>query len=360
MPSSSCNSRAAGDSQRGPQIEVPLADISSEFRNLQLDDRENRLLVRRAPGDSLLVRMSHPSMVFSPGETMRFEVVPHLLPVAADTRVQIQAQLLDAQQRQLWSSEQDVRAGSGEAVPLELTLPEEEGVYDIVITAQQNAGWPRALRQSLRWKRAIAERRVQLVVISRQPPAVKSGRELTQVLEIDPASSRWWEKVKLPSLPRFSRGLSGPLGNGMRETDPSLAGRCLAAQAQRRLARRELGSLYAERQPAGKALRAGGRVSQRRAADLGAEHRRDQRRGHAGADRIGLGHRRLRRGRGRRRAALGAASAGLLAADQLAAAVDHQSPRAVASRLRQDPRAGRLGTIARDERPMPAERTVPA
>ena len=110
MPSSLCNSPPPSDSQQGPQIEVPLADISAEFRNLQLDDRENRLLVRRAPGDSLLVRMSHPSMVFSPGETMHFEVIPHLLPVAADTRVQIQAQLLDAQQRQLWSSQQDMQA----------------------------------------------------------------------------------------------------------------------------------------------------------------------------------------------------------------------------------------------------------
>ncbi len=219
------------DSQRGPQIEIPLADISAEFRNLQLDNRENHLLVRRAPGDSLLVRMSYPSMVFSPGETMRFDVIPHLLPVAADTRVQIEARLLDAQQRQLWSSEQDVRAGNGEPIPLKLTLPEDEGVYDIVIAAQQNAGWQRALRQSLHWKRAITERRIQLVVISRQPgtrysgSAVKLGRELGQVLEIDATSSRWWEKLgscvptgRLPVLPRFSRGLSGPLGNGMRET----------------------------------------------------------------------------------------------------------------------------------------------
>ena len=157
---------AAGDSQRGPQIEVPLADISSEFRNLPLDDRENRLLVRRAPGDSLLVRMSRPSMVFSPGETMRFEVIPHLLPVAADTRVQIQAQLLDAQQRQLWSSEQDMRGAAGEAVPLESDSPgrgrrlrhSDHGPTERRLAA--------GLRQSLRWKRAIAERRVQLVVIS--------------------------------------------------------------------------------------------------------------------------------------------------------------------------------------------------
>jgi hypothetical protein len=209
---------APGDPQPAPPIEVPLADISSEFRILQLDQHENRLLVRRTPGDALRVHMPSSAMVFSPGEKIRFEVVPHLLPVAADTRVEIRAQLLDAQERQLWSSAQEVRAGSGEAVPLELVLPQEEGVYNIEIIADENAGWQRALRQSLRWKRAIVERRVQLVVISPRPPALQSGREPASVLEIDPASSRWWEKVKLPSLPRLSRGLSGPLGNGMRQT----------------------------------------------------------------------------------------------------------------------------------------------
>ena len=166
---------AHGDAQQAPQIEVRLADITSEFHNLKLDNRENHLLVRRAPGDSLLVRTSHPSMVFYPGETMRFEVIPHMLPVAADTRVEIKAQLLDAQERSLWSSTQDVRGGSREAIPLELALPADEGVYDLVIAAQQNAGWPRALRPSLHWKREIAERRVQLVVISRQQPSRRAA-----------------------------------------------------------------------------------------------------------------------------------------------------------------------------------------
>jgi hypothetical protein len=214
---------AAGDTQPRPPIEVPLAEVSSEFRDAQLDDRDNRLLVRRTPGDSLLVHMAHLSLVFDPGEKMHLDVVPHLLPVAAETHVQIAAQLLDAQQRQLWFSEKDVRAGSLEPVPLDLTLPEDEGVYDIVITAQQNSGWQRALRPALRWKRGIAERRVQLVVLARKPPALKYNRELSQIVEIDAASARWWEKVKLPQLPmpqlpRFSRGISGPLGNGMRET----------------------------------------------------------------------------------------------------------------------------------------------
>ncbi len=65
--------------------------------------------------------------------------------------------------------------GGGEAAAMDLVLPQDEGVYDIEITADQNAGWPRALRQSLRWKRAIVERRLQLVVISPLAPAA-SGR----------------------------------------------------------------------------------------------------------------------------------------------------------------------------------------
>ena len=165
-------------------------------------------------------------MVFAPGETLRFEVLGHLLPVAAETPVQIEVQLLDSQQRQLWSTAQEVRAGSERPIPVEITLPQDEGVYDVAISAQQNSAWPRALRQSLRWKRSIAQRRLQLVVIARQPPAEPAARELSPVAEIDPAVSRWWQKVKLPRLPRFSRGLGGswgggiigPLGNGMRTT----------------------------------------------------------------------------------------------------------------------------------------------
>ena len=52
------NLTAADDAQRPPQIEVPLGELSGEFRNLQLDARDNRLLVRRTPGDLLRVSMA--------------------------------------------------------------------------------------------------------------------------------------------------------------------------------------------------------------------------------------------------------------------------------------------------------------
>ena len=350
---------AANSTQPGPQIEVPLADISNDFRNLQLDDHESRLLVRRTPGDALLVHVPNPSMVFYPGEKLHMDVIPHRLPVAADTRVQITGALVDNQQRQLWSSEQEVR-GSGETVPLEITLPDNEGVYDIVIDAEQSSAWPRALRSPLRWKRAVAERHVQLIVISRQQSPIKAARELSPVMEIDPANSRWWEKVKLPQLPplgqlpqlpqlpRFSRGFASPLGNGMRETvhhplgeisqlKPSAAAPDVSWEAYAL----NVGSagkpyLLEVDYPSDVSQTLGLSIVETNAAGIG-------------ADWLGFGHRRQRRGRAGR-AALDAASARLLAANQLAAAVDHQSPRGVASYLRQDTRAGRMGAIAPQRR----------
>ena len=206
---------AADDKQRGPQVAIPLGEISSEVRNLPLDEHENRLLVRRAPGDSLRIRTAHSSMVFAPGERLKLDVTPHLLPLPADAKVHVKVQLTESQQRELWATQRDVRAGQAEAIPLEVPLPDAEGVYDLVITATQTASWTHPVRPTLYWKRSLAERRVQVIVLERQRPPVKPGRELTQVLEIDPASPHWWEKVKWPRLARLPKG---PLGNGTRQT----------------------------------------------------------------------------------------------------------------------------------------------
>jgi hypothetical protein len=209
---------ASDDKQRGPQVSIPpipLSDLTAEVRNLPLDQRDNRLLVRRAPGDMLRVRTPHASLVFAPGERFKLDVTPHLLPAPADAKVHIKVQLTDQQQHELWSVQRDTRAGQSEAIPLEVPLPEAEGVFDLLIAATQTASWTHPVRPTLYWKRSLAERRVQVVVIERHRPPGKPGRELAQVLEIDPASPHWWEKVKLPRLARLPKG---PLGNGTRQT----------------------------------------------------------------------------------------------------------------------------------------------
>ena len=181
---------AADDAQRPPQIEVPLGELSGEFRNLQLDAHDNHLLVRRTPGDLLRVSTNHQSLVFSPGEKFKLEVQPYLLPVPVDTKLRLKAQLFfAADSRELSSVQRDMRAGQSEAMGLEIPLPRREGVYNLVLTAMHASAWPHSVRPSLNWKRTIAERRVQVLVLDPQPPAAgRQQGELSQLVEIDPAN----------------------------------------------------------------------------------------------------------------------------------------------------------------------------
>ena len=121
---------AADDPQRGPPIEVPLADLSGEFRNLQLDSRDNRLLVRRTPGDQLRVRRCRTSRWSSRrARRCELEVEPHLLPLPTDSKVRIKVQLFEADsQRELWSTHHDVPRRAGRRrFRSKFRLPERRG-----------------------------------------------------------------------------------------------------------------------------------------------------------------------------------------------------------------------------------------
>ena len=109
--SCSCSSRRPTIPRRPAAIEVPLADLSGEFVNKELDNRGNRLLVMRTPGDSLRVRLARDSLVFAPGETFKFTLEPHALPLAEGGRARIKVQLLGSGGKELWSQQHDVQAG---------------------------------------------------------------------------------------------------------------------------------------------------------------------------------------------------------------------------------------------------------
>jgi len=213
---------ASDDANRGSPIEIPLKGLLGEFCDNKLDDHENRLLVRRSPGDLLRVSFDRDALVFSPGEVFNLNLEPHLLPVKAGSKVRLGVELLAARSEQvLWSAEHNIHAVAPVSIPLQLNLPSEEGVYDVVITATHNAGWPQAVRKPLNWKKTIAERRVQLLVLDPRPPisARQPPGEPGKVVEIDPANPRWWELLgKLPQIPKVPRLWKGPLGNGNMKT----------------------------------------------------------------------------------------------------------------------------------------------
>jgi hypothetical protein len=217
------------ESDRPATIEVPLADLSGEFVNKELDNRGNRLLVMRTPGDMLRVHFSRDNLVFAPGETFQCELEPHALPLPKGGVARIKIQLLGGG-KDLGTQQHDIQADRAEPIPLEISLPAAEGVYDLVITATNSPNWSQAVRKPLNWKRTIAERRVQLLVLEpHRPSAARSDGEFTQIVEIDPANPRWYEKLnKLPQLQlpkaRIPRLWKGSLGNDCLKTQKHALG----------------------------------------------------------------------------------------------------------------------------------------
>jgi hypothetical protein len=208
----------ADDPDHEVKVEVPLSGLSGEFINKEIDGRGNRLLVMRTPGDVLRVRFSRESLVFAPGEIFKCELEPRGLPLPKGGAARVKIQLLGGG-KELWSQQHELQADRADPIPLEIPLPKAEGVYDVAVTAINSPNWSQAVRKPLNWRRTIAERRVQLLVLdSRKPAAAHSEGELTQVVEIDPANPRWYEKLnRLPQwqLPktRLPRLWKGPLGN---------------------------------------------------------------------------------------------------------------------------------------------------
>jgi len=197
-------------------ITVPVGQLANEPYSAQLDATGNRLLIRRAPGDALRVKLSRDSVIFSPGEIADVEVTPHMLAAGAPTRVRLVSQLFAARTSKdpLWSNEREIdltaEGLATDPITLPVRLPPIEGVYDLRITVHR-----RALPNRLGWKQTVEERKVQLVVLGSRRPVVEGAAPLPAVaetlFELDPASPRWWERLNVPAIPGLRRG---PLGNG--------------------------------------------------------------------------------------------------------------------------------------------------
>ena len=215
----------------------------------------------RTPGDSLRVSLARDSLVFAPGEVLKCTLEPHALALGRRWPGADQVQLLGSGGKELWSQQHDVQAGHEAKIPLEIALPGEEGVYDVVDRGREQselvAGGPPAVELEADDRRAAGATAGARARSGR--PAPRADREFTQVVEIDPANPRWFEKLnKLPQLQltktRLPRLWKGPLGNDCLQTQPHALGDLVAVEPQRRLARRELGGLLAADQlsPAGR------------------------------------------------------------------------------------------------------------
>jgi hypothetical protein len=203
---------------QGVAADIALSDLTEKMHRDTLDKQGNQLLIRRSPGDMLRISTNADPLIFAPGAAWIVDVKPNLLPTVAGTSVHYKARLIPARGgAEVWSQDQTAIWMAAPAVPppvtLQIGLPQQEGVYDLVIEASERGGLP------LRLQKVLSERRVQVVVLDSQAPPATQAVGWTQVMEIDPTSSHWYDLrraiPKLPSFIPYANSIwQGPLVNG--------------------------------------------------------------------------------------------------------------------------------------------------
>lgn len=195
-------------------IELPLSSLVGQRQSGPLDDHKNRLHVSRVPGDQLRVEGVKDPLIFTPGELLEFGVRPFRMASAAGSTLWLRARLLDAVKQKEMAVVQETcqtdAEGTSPPVKFSFPLPEQEGVYDVVLEAGR-----RGVPNRLDLKHLVVERRVQLVVLSGDPRVPDNTNEPPDhlLLEIDPTKPGWWDRL-LPKVSMIPGLRKGPLSNG--------------------------------------------------------------------------------------------------------------------------------------------------
>ncbi len=239
------------------QHRIPLVDRTSQpLYQADLPGGGNRLYVERIPGDEINVRLSRPHMVFEPGESIDLEIEPRGV-ASPGSRLILRAELLRPQgqaatpeglrgvllqgpRRALpqislprWGAapqnasvlQQEFAFSPGAEIPIRLTGPQEEGVYEIVLELL-SAERPRlsdAVMRPFSPPAVLASRRLQFVVLDRnRSKDDQSNGTLAIIGEAVPATNPgMWDRLpliaqQLGRLGVWKRG--DALGSGQRST----------------------------------------------------------------------------------------------------------------------------------------------
>ena len=186
-----------GHEDEAKRFDIQLKQLVTQSFTSPIDAGGNQLLVIRSPGDKLRVSFHRSSLVFAPGETFSAIARAHAVGPAGRNCLAHQGPARRAPAARAGAEGVRHRDASGRRrgrrrIPMEIKLPDVEGVYELTLTAI-NA----ALRERLPWKRPIAERKVQLVIVADKPQRAPTAdsQTLVRLVEIDPTSPHSWERL---------------------------------------------------------------------------------------------------------------------------------------------------------------------
>lgn len=192
------------------KAEVTLADALRKPFRMVLDTRGNDLVVHRSPGDSLRIETHQDSLLFSPGEQFSFVVRPAVDEIEPSTSIDVEATLSPARHGEVvWRDQQrlPVPVSGHVSATLNIPLPEIEGVYDVRVKVTRPSGFRKGFFP-VGEPESLAERKFQLVVLDTKPQTPSEDGQWVEVLEIDPATPRWWQRLpdwtqvgRIPGVP---------------------------------------------------------------------------------------------------------------------------------------------------------------
>lgn len=145
----------------------PLRDVINKPKGIQLGSGR-RLTVRRAPGDSIRLKMNAPSLIFEPNERVELSVVPNPADNNPEATHRCRLRLVNPRTSlQLWTSELNTtrsrQPASAEIGPFTVPMPRDEGVYELVISLDQ-----RDRPNTFRGGDSNRTRRLQFVVLGKE------------------------------------------------------------------------------------------------------------------------------------------------------------------------------------------------
>jgi len=189
-----------------------IAEILKTKQQQTLDENGNIITIERVPGDELSVNFHAATTVFQPGDQIQFDVLPRFTAFSWEKNLVLNVSVYRSRtEERLIENEYPLtpplETQEKSVIPVTLTLPGEEGAFDIVLTTQLKSekGFMRTGKT-----RILAQRTVQCFSIFRNfapptngPGPVQMDYRGTLVETIDTHNPTWWKRfTKLPTLPK--------------------------------------------------------------------------------------------------------------------------------------------------------------
>jgi hypothetical protein len=224
-------------------IEFALAALTKQLQRAPLDDLGGFLIVQRTPGDALRVEFNRAHLVFAPEESFQLTVHPQLGDDVGGPAT-LEAKLYRHNSSDvLWQTTAEYDPKANAPLPLELTVPKQEGSYRLRVTlVRRPEGFASRLAP---WDKGseLAGRNVGFVVVDPTARLPRLTDDWETVSTIDATSSSWWQRVpqwtQVEKLPGFAtprplgnvKPLISPVGNSLVELPATSPAEDLAWQA---------------------------------------------------------------------------------------------------------------------------------